>query len=115
MHLVSVQQVFLGFKFTLFVVCLFDLLFDPENGGDMFLRNFGWLSTDYTALYPRRQNYPGIIFEKIFPLLAVSLPLCADVLFLLQYIMSSVTVYNLGCRGLAPRPWVSASITVYET
>jgi hypothetical protein len=27
----------------------------PENGGDMFLRNVGWLSTDYTALYPRRQ------------------------------------------------------------
>jgi hypothetical protein len=31
------------------------LLFNPEVGGNMFLRNFGWLSTDYTALYPRRQ------------------------------------------------------------
>jgi hypothetical protein len=30
------------------------LFSDPENGGDMFLRNVGWLSTDYTALYPRR-------------------------------------------------------------
>jgi hypothetical protein len=29
-------------------------LFDPEDGGDMFLRNVGWNSTDYTALYPRR-------------------------------------------------------------
>jgi hypothetical protein len=29
-------------------------LFDPENGGDMYLRNVGWLSTDYTTLYPRR-------------------------------------------------------------
>jgi hypothetical protein len=29
------------------------VLFDPE-GGDMFLRNVHWLSTDYTALYPRR-------------------------------------------------------------
>jgi hypothetical protein len=28
--------------------------FDPENGGDMFLRNVGWNSTDYTASYPRR-------------------------------------------------------------
>jgi hypothetical protein len=28
--------------------------FDPEDGGDMFLRNVGWHSTDYTALYPRR-------------------------------------------------------------
>jgi hypothetical protein len=27
----------------------------PEDGVDMFLRNVGWLSTDYTALYPRRQ------------------------------------------------------------
>jgi hypothetical protein len=28
--------------------------FDSEGGGYMFLRNVGWLSTDYTALYPRR-------------------------------------------------------------
>jgi hypothetical protein len=27
-----------------------------EDGSDMFLRNIGWLSTDYTALYPRRRN-----------------------------------------------------------
>jgi hypothetical protein len=26
--------------------------FDPEDGGDMFLRNVGWNSTDYTASYP---------------------------------------------------------------
>jgi hypothetical protein len=31
--------------------------FDPEDGGDMILRNVGCLSTDYTALYPRRQYY----------------------------------------------------------
>jgi hypothetical protein len=24
----------------------------PEFGGDMFFRNVGWLSTEYTALYP---------------------------------------------------------------
>jgi hypothetical protein len=30
------------------------LFFDLEDGGDMFLRNVGSLSTDYTALYPRR-------------------------------------------------------------
>jgi hypothetical protein len=28
--------------------------FDPEDGGDMFLRNVGYNSTDYTASYPRR-------------------------------------------------------------
>jgi hypothetical protein len=31
-------------------------LFDPENGGDMFLRNVDSLSTVYTALYLRRYN-----------------------------------------------------------
>jgi hypothetical protein len=33
------------------------LTFNPEDGGDMFLRNVEWLSADYTALYPRSQNY----------------------------------------------------------
>jgi hypothetical protein len=31
--------------------------FDAEDGGDMFLRNVGCLSTDYTALYRRRYYY----------------------------------------------------------
>jgi hypothetical protein len=31
-----------------------DLFFVPEDGGGMFLRNVGWLSANYTALYPRR-------------------------------------------------------------
>jgi hypothetical protein len=35
---------------------LLGLFFDREDGGDIFLRNFGRLSTDYTALYPKRQN-----------------------------------------------------------
>jgi hypothetical protein len=30
------------------------LFFDPEDGGSVFLRNGGWLSSDYTALYQRR-------------------------------------------------------------
>jgi hypothetical protein len=30
------------------------LFFDPEDGGNIFLRNVGWLSTDCTALYSRR-------------------------------------------------------------
>jgi hypothetical protein len=29
--------------------------FDPEDGGDMFLRNVGWNSTDHTASYPSRR------------------------------------------------------------
>jgi hypothetical protein len=36
---------------------LLGLLFDPKDGGDMFLGNISWL-TDNMALYPRRQNSP---------------------------------------------------------
>jgi hypothetical protein len=31
-----------------------DLFFYPEDGGDVFLINVDWISTDYIALYPRR-------------------------------------------------------------
>jgi hypothetical protein len=31
-------------------------LIGPEDGSDMFIRNVGCLSTDYTALYPTRQQ-----------------------------------------------------------
>jgi hypothetical protein len=34
---------------------LLGVFFEPEDGGDMFLRNDGWLSRDYTVLYPRRE------------------------------------------------------------
>jgi hypothetical protein len=33
---------------------LLSLLFNREDVGDMFFQNFGLISTDYTALYPRR-------------------------------------------------------------
>jgi hypothetical protein len=38
------------------------------HGGDMFLRNVSWLSTDYTALYPRRWNSEmrGLLFLEYF-------------------------------------------------
>jgi hypothetical protein len=35
---------------------LLDLYFHPEDGDDMSLWNVGWLSAEYTALYPRRQR-----------------------------------------------------------
>jgi hypothetical protein len=35
------------------LVC-WNYFFDPEDGGDKFLWNVGWNSTDYTGSYPRR-------------------------------------------------------------
>jgi hypothetical protein len=45
-----------GGKLATFVHAGFSLslFFDPEDGGDIFLRNVGGHSTDYTAYYPRR-------------------------------------------------------------
>jgi hypothetical protein len=39
------------------------LIFYPEVGGDMFLRNVGWLSTDYTALYPKRSKSSSMLLS----------------------------------------------------
>jgi hypothetical protein len=40
-----------------------------EDGGDMFLQNISWLSTDYTVLYPRRRYsskfYTSYISRKV--------------------------------------------------
>jgi hypothetical protein len=33
-----------------------DLYLYPEDGAEIFIRNIGCLSTDYTGLYPRRRN-----------------------------------------------------------
>jgi hypothetical protein len=39
-------------------------LFDPEDGRDVFLRNVGRLSTNYTALYPRRQYFSTVEYSS---------------------------------------------------
>jgi hypothetical protein len=36
-------------------VCLHGLLFDPEDGGNTFVRNVGKLLPDYITSHPRRQ------------------------------------------------------------
>jgi hypothetical protein len=45
--------------FLITCIALFSLrslFFGPDVGGDMFLRNAGWLSSHYRALQPRIQN-----------------------------------------------------------
>jgi hypothetical protein len=32
-------------------------LFNPENGGNLFLRNVGSLSMDFSTFYPRKYNW----------------------------------------------------------
>jgi hypothetical protein len=36
---------------------LLGLFFDPEDGGNIFLRHVDWFCTVYTALYPRIENF----------------------------------------------------------
>jgi hypothetical protein len=39
---------------VLYADFLLGLFFDPENGGDIFLVNVGWISADYMSIYPKR-------------------------------------------------------------
>jgi hypothetical protein len=40
-------------EFCFYFRTLLGLFIDPEDGGDIFLRNIYWVSADYTALYSR--------------------------------------------------------------
>jgi hypothetical protein len=44
---------------------LLGLFFDPENVSYMLLRNVGWLSTDYIALYTTSQNSWNDCYEYL--------------------------------------------------
>jgi hypothetical protein len=55
--------------------------FDPEDGGDKFLQNVGWNSTDYTASYPRRwysstQYMPFSQSEKLLSTITYKYKIC---------------------------------------
>jgi hypothetical protein len=45
--------------------CILLNLFDPENGGDTFLHNVSWLSSDYMALYPSEQGAQESIWTQV--------------------------------------------------
>jgi hypothetical protein len=56
----SLQSEILGQPVTQLTTCFHARpslgLFYPEDGGDIFFRNIGWLSTDYTVLYLRKRG-----------------------------------------------------------
>jgi hypothetical protein len=62
-----VQIMFVGNKLAICLLAGFcwTYFFHPEDGRDMFLRNVGWNSTDYTASYPRRLYSPWLPLWKL--------------------------------------------------
>jgi hypothetical protein len=53
------NPIFFHLRLVLLAACIMLVsifAFNPENVNDMFLRNVGWLSPDFTVLYPRRYN-----------------------------------------------------------
>jgi hypothetical protein len=44
---------------------LFGFFFDSEYGGDIFLQNFSWLSTDYTGYIPKGRNLHNYCCENL--------------------------------------------------
>jgi hypothetical protein len=76
-----------------------ELFFDPEDGGDTFLRNVGCYSTDYTASYPRRwyslYRCNSVIFLRT-PVTPPSLPcLIYNALPLRQLLWHTCYAYSL--------------------
>jgi hypothetical protein len=43
-------------RYLLHARFLLGLFFNPEDGGYICIRNVGWFSADYTALYYKRTN-----------------------------------------------------------
>jgi hypothetical protein len=46
---------------------LLGFLFDPENRGDIFLRNIGLYSRDFTACIPKYKLLTAIVFYVSLP------------------------------------------------
>jgi hypothetical protein len=45
--------------YVLHIGFLLGLFLHPEDRGEMFLQNTGWLSTDYIVLYSKKQDSPN--------------------------------------------------------
>jgi hypothetical protein len=67
------KQILLAIRFHASVLLA---LLDPEYGGDISVRNVGWLSTDYTALYHNHRcenlkSYNIIFTLRVFFLILI--------------------------------------------
>jgi hypothetical protein len=75
-------------------------IFDPEDGGDMFLRNVVWNSTDYTALYPIRDTLHNhscgnLKSYKIFPDCQSELSLLSNLLSdMVELLQNGITPFS---------------------
>jgi hypothetical protein len=63
-HIASIFRVCLP---PAYLLVLAEIFLDPEDGGDMFLRNVGCISTDYTASHSRRWYSPFITYVRKRP------------------------------------------------
>jgi hypothetical protein len=87
-----------------------ELFFDPEDGGDTFLRNVGYHSTHYTASYPRRRyaskpplSKPQILHKFIYYFKVVKLFLKHHVHYN-NYCLLIILIYNPKGQRVVGRP-----------
>jgi hypothetical protein len=90
---------------------IFDFLFDSDDGSPTFLRNVDWLSTDYTALYPKTENSPRLCVNWSSSYMKnYSAEMYNAVFFYLsrscgQFIWFTCTLGNHSCLKDEPAAW----------
>jgi hypothetical protein len=83
--------------------CFAELFYNPEDGGDTFLRNVGYHSTHYTASYPRRRYSSFLLAQLIFSTLEA---ICSSETSgdthrtTRRYIPDASTILNNRCENL---------------
>jgi hypothetical protein len=81
---------------------VFNRHFDPQNVGEMFFRNFGWLSTGYTELSQKRE-----LFKWIQPVPSQ----CFFILVLSQEVPTSETSSGSAMSRRANGDWIKLQST----